>query len=32
MYDRYNASEKEDAETQKVLSDMLDVYEAHTGK
>ncbi len=32
MYDRYNASEKEDAETQKVLSDMLDVYEAHTEK
>ena len=27
MYDRYNASEKEDAETQKLLSDMLDAYE-----
>ncbi|MBQ9812692.1 MAG: hypothetical protein IJM54_05195 [Thermoguttaceae bacterium] len=32
MYNRYNASEKEDAETQKVLSDMLDVYEKATEK
>ena len=32
MYDRYNASEKEDAETQKILSDMLDVYEKLTGR
>lgn len=27
LYDRYNASEKEDQQTQKLLSDMLDVYE-----
>lgn len=27
LYDRYNASEKEDPETQKILSDMLDAYE-----
>lgn len=32
MYNRYNASEKEDAQTQKVLSDLLDVYEKATGK
>ena len=30
MYDRYNASEFEDADTQKILSDMLDVYEKAT--
>ncbi len=32
MYDRYNASEKEDAAVQKVLSDLLDVYEKATAK
>lgn len=32
MYDRYNASEKEDSDTQRVLSDMLDVYEQATAK
>jgi hypothetical protein len=32
MYDRYNASEKEDIETQKTLSDMLDAFEAATAK
>lgn len=32
MYDRYNASEKEDAETQKTLSEMLDAFEAATTK
>ncbi|MBQ9370729.1 MAG: hypothetical protein IJU03_00885 [Thermoguttaceae bacterium] len=30
MYDRYNASEKEDENTQRVLSTMLDVYEKAT--
>ena len=30
MYDRYNASETEDVETQKVLSEALDVYEQAT--
>lgn len=28
MYDRYNASEKEDVETQKILSETLDAFEA----
>lgn len=32
MYDRYNASEKEDVETQKVLSEALDAFEAATVK
>lgn len=32
MYERYNASEKESTETQKVLSDLLDVYENATEK
>ncbi len=32
MYDRYNASEKEDIETQKVLSEALDAFEAATAK
>ena len=32
MYDRYNASETEDVQTQRVLSRLLDVYEAATGK
>lgn len=32
MYDRYNASEKEDDQTQQILSRLLDVYEAATGK
>ena len=30
MYDRYNASENEDVQTQQVLSRLLDVYEAAT--
>ncbi len=32
MYDRYNASEKEDAEMQKILSETLDAFEAATAK
>ncbi|MBR4834835.1 MAG: hypothetical protein IKU86_10975, partial [Thermoguttaceae bacterium] len=32
MYDRYNASEKEDVETQKILSETLDAFEAATAK
>ncbi len=32
MYDRYNASEKEDIETQKILSEALDAFEAATAK
>ena len=30
MYDRYNASEKDDAQTQHVLSRLLDVFESAT--
>lgn len=32
LYDRYNASENEDVETQKILSSALDYYEAAVGK
>jgi len=32
MYDRYNASEQEDVETQKILSEALDAFEAATAK
>ncbi len=32
MYDRYNASENEDVETQKVLSEALDAFEVATAK
>lgn len=32
MYDRYNASEKEDVQTQRILSRLLDVYEAAVKK
>lgn len=32
MYDRYNASEQEDVETQKILAEALDAFEAATAK